>query len=100
MLVEEVAGVRSEVEDIESVGVRACDVLDKAVDDGFGKWIVEVEQTGVVGEDEVGGVLTEDAGGTGGVSGGLPGVEVVGGDLGQGGIEFDADYLLKRELRG
>jgi hypothetical protein len=78
--------------------VGVLDVLDEPVDDGWGEGVVEIDEAGCGWESEFCGVLTEDAGGRGGVSGGLPDAEVVCGGLGEGGVEFDADYFFEGKL--
>ena len=44
--------------------------------------------------------MAEDLGGRLLLAGELPGFEVIGGDLGEGGVEFYSDDLLEGELRG
>ena len=111
MIVEEVAALGVDVEDVEGrgggvLGELGFDAVEEGFEDGRLEGVEEEEEGGGGGEVEVEGVLLEEVdggeawgGGVGGVEG-APVGEVLGGDGGHGGVELDADDLVEGELRG
>ncbi len=107
--VEESVALGVDVEDVEGSGAfgeLSFDAAQEGFEDGLFEGVEEEGEAGGGGEVVGEGVLLEQAGGGEarcgwvGLVGGDPEVEVVLGDVGEGGVELDADDLAERELAG
>ena len=113
VLIEDFAALGVDVKEIEGrggnpnfFGEAGFDVTEKEFEDGGFEGVKEKRDGRGAGQVEGEGVLLEEADGGEGRSGVVgsvgcePVVEVELGDVGQGGVELDADDLVERELAG
>lgn len=96
----EVGGFGVEVKDVEGGGGMGAKGVDEAVGDGGGEGVEEVEEGGGAGKGDSGGVGVEDGGGAGVGVGATPEGDVLPGDVGEGGVKFDAEDVGEGEIGG
>lgn len=96
---EQVAGIGGEVQNVERCRLITkgdVKVMEQLRNDGGMEGVVKVENTGRSGHDDGSGVLTENAGWREWLRLGLlPISEVLSGDAGESGIEFDTENVPK-----
>jgi len=100
---QDALGLVVDVKDVEPGGVGGQlpgPGVEESLHHGFAKGVEEEGQAGAGRKRELDGVGEDDLQGGLGTAGGAPEGNVLAGDAGEGGVEFDADDRAERELGG